>query len=69
MPRVDWTLNASPFYYSPPEAYADYSFIDTEQDAGIYEDSHSPGGEIDRPGGGAHAPGRDLQYQPAGRPQ
>jgi len=43
--RVDWTLNASPFYYRPPEEYADYSFADIEQDAGIYADSQTPGGE------------------------
>ena len=44
--RVDWTLNASPFYFSPPEEYIEYSFADTEQDAGIYPGSQFQGTEM-----------------------
>ena len=44
--RVDWTLNASPFSFSPPSEYASYSFEDAEQDAGFYEDRDYTGSEI-----------------------
>ncbi len=54
--RVDWTLNASPFYFSPPEEYANYSFEDTERDAGSYTDSQFQETETVAQGAGTTKP-------------